>query len=528
MPTVTSQGSGNWNDDATWSDGETNRVPAASDDVIVDTGHTVDLLNGDAAVGLSLGGAGTLRFNQAGAGTQSLTISGAITLTNGLTIVGTTAKVLNVHAGSVYNNGASGGFNPSGGTVNLQVDAESENKSTGYLANFTSGAVNVSGAGSLKISSVTACINANGAATTVKIDGTLGLSLVGAAAGYVVQSISGVVQTAGNPLLKAAGGTSGVIRFRAGATWTDLDSSGLRLTMDGTGGGTIILVDQAGGAQLDLVGTVSIPVTNSGTGNGIFVNVTSARTVTFTSNAPAGTPGINVLSTADTDPMYAGSSYSTLKVYSDANYAGAGVCGIASAGGTLLVGDSTHSYTWNNAGSGSAVEARTTGVATAYVSGVNTGAGSYIASTNTEGVNTGGTVTVYGDVSNTGAGSGIQASGVSVPLPNGTVATSGSITLNGIVHNSSATGTAIKCDTRVTGNTITVTGIDNGAGAAVSADGTGNVVTATWMVHTGTAAGITLANGATVVCAGMTFTGTSNSRFAVGAIADTLRKRRVA
>lgn len=273
-PTVTSVGSGNWNSPATWS---TNTVPAASQNVVIASGHTVTI-NSLSATCNNLTVDGTLRYdnvsNSALDVVNNVTVSASgnfnfgagVTLTHTLRIGGTSANPNGLQSnGNLTVNGT---FDMSGSsTVNVIFGGTFNSTVSGNGATLDFSTVTVNkGSSNVAIVDMARPFTVNGANTsgflslvngTFKISGSFAQSnpifatiayVIPANAGFWLDNanftVSGQAGSAGNQLglLRLSSGTFNVgtaadhhLLFSTGATFI-IDGAAATLNVAGAFG----------------------------------------------------------------------------------------------------------------------------------------------------------------------------------------------------------------------------------------------------------------------------------------------------
>ncbi len=311
LATCISNGSGNWNNPATWSCGF---VPTAADDVIIANGHTITIDTAAVALNLTVGQgtSGVLQYDPATA--QSLTVGGNVTVAAGGTFQANPAGAVVTHALSI-----------GGSLINTGAIDFSQNADTSQVAiTFTgAGSANWSGSGATNLKSATGVTVDKGTSNASTLTFTPGAGAFtvqgGSALGFLAIS-NGTFEIGGssafsNPVFAAAAFTipaTGAFRLN------DSNASIFGQAGSPTNNGLFRLSDGTWN-----IGTVGTNVLGAGTGamftfEGGTLNLAGrmATANAVTVNLSGGVINVCMAGTCSTTPSYGFTSASTISNYS--------------------------------------------------------------------------------------------------------------------------------------------------------------------------------------------------------------------
>lgn len=252
-PTITSNGTGDWNTAGTWVGGV---VPTSTDNVQIADGHTITINASVSCYGLTVGQgtSGILQFEQTTA--RTLTVTTNVTIASGGTFQSNTAGTQTGHVlsvgGNITNNGtldfstntntAAAGvtftgssnttFSGTGGTTDIKTITINKGTSSSSVlelstTNFTVQGVTTDVAGFLTLT--------NG---TLKISGSFTVTnRIFTAASYTIGSTTGLYLNNANFTVAGQAGTltlAGLLQIDAGTYNVGLNASGQNLTISGT------------------------------------------------------------------------------------------------------------------------------------------------------------------------------------------------------------------------------------------------------------------------------------------------------
>jgi hypothetical protein len=274
LTTFTSITTGDWDEDSTWDEGS---VPTSADDVIIDTGDTVTMDEGDnyTVLSLSIVATGVLNLHN----DQTFTVTNLTSVTGTLTCNASTCSF------------GSGG---SGSPYRLDVNAGTFNGGSG---NHTIGSLRMRNSGSLTLSSGTTTIDSQNSSSAFRLDvgsfddgnGTLAFTYAGNQ--WLIDD-NNTARTFYNLTVNKASGT---LQFFNGKGFSLTIDNDLTITS-----GEFDTSDETAGTSRDLTVTGDVDITGTLTGNasamimksltinsGGVYNATSGIT-TLTGESPAG------------------------------------------------------------------------------------------------------------------------------------------------------------------------------------------------------------------------------------------------